>query len=58
VGKDEASAKEAYENEVQPVADCDGFRLIKLNLKAALPEVVTAGATIPDTDGELSLELA
>ncbi len=58
VGKDEQAARDNYEVEIQPLADSSGFRLIKLNLTAPLPEMIEATGTIPAEDGEVKLSVA
>ncbi len=39
VGKDEDEAKTAYEDTVQPLADCSGFRLLKITVNVPTPTV-------------------
>lgn len=52
VGKDEAAAREAYEAEIQNLSDCDGFRLVKVTVKAALPAVVELEVEAADEETE------
>ena len=47
IGKDEASARENYENDVQPLADCDGFRLVKVSVTVPLPEPIELEVEAP-----------
>ncbi len=56
IGIDEAVAREAYEATVQPLADCDGFRLVKVCVKVPLPAVVELTGEAPE-QGEAALEL-
>lgn len=39
LGKDEADAREAYENQIQALSECDGFRLIKVRVRVPLPAI-------------------
>jgi hypothetical protein len=48
VGKDEAAAREAYENEIQALSDADGFRLVKVTVNVPLPEVVELTGDAPE----------
>lgn len=55
VANDQERVKEVYEEDTQPFGDADGFRLVKLSLRVALPEVIEASGEIPDTDGPVAL---
>lgn len=57
VGKDADLAKEGYENDIQPVADAEGFRLVKVALTMPLPQVIEMTGTVP-ADGEATLAVA
>jgi len=48
VGKDLESAIEAYENEVQSIAESGGYRVVNLTLNVALPESVELSADVPN----------
>jgi len=48
VGKDEASAREAYENDIGALSDADGFRLVKVTVNVPLPEVVELTGDAPE----------
>ena len=59
VGKDEASARESYENDVQPLADANGFRLVKVSVTVPLPEVIELEVETPaETEEEASVSAA
>lgn len=50
VGTDECSAREAYEKSIQPLADCDGFRLVKLSVTMPLPVPIEIAVDVPEVD--------
>jgi hypothetical protein len=50
VGKDEADAREAYENTIQALTDCDGFRLVKLCVAVPLGAVVELTREAPTVE--------
>jgi hypothetical protein len=52
VGKDETSAREAYENDVQPLSDANGFRLVKVSVTVPLPEVIELEVEAPEVEEE------
>ena len=39
IGTDEAAARESYEENIQALSECDGFRLVKIKVKVSLPEI-------------------
>lgn len=41
------AARERYEEDVQSLADAEGFRVVKCTLKVALPECVVLSGTAP-----------
>jgi hypothetical protein len=47
VGKTAEDAREAYENEVQALADAEGFRTVRLLVTVPPPEVVELAGTAP-----------
>ncbi len=49
VGRTLEAAKEDYENNIQPMSDCEGFRVITLTVNVALPEAVELTGTAPDS---------
>jgi hypothetical protein len=50
MGKDEASAREAYENDVQSLAEANGFRLVKVAVTVPLPEVIELEVEAEDVE--------
>lgn len=55
-GKDEAGAREAYENEVGALNECDGFRLVKVAVNVPLPAIVEmTGQAEAQADGVLTV---
>ena len=44
------AAKEAYENDIGPLADADGFRVVRVNLSVPLPVVIEAAAEVEDDE--------
>ena len=57
VGNSADAARGQYESDIQPLADADGFRIVKLLVKIPLPEVVELVGTAP-AQGEASLMMA
>jgi hypothetical protein len=53
VGRDDASAKEAYENDVQTISDAGGFRLVKVRLAVPPPAAVELAGAVPAEGGAL-----
>ena len=49
VGKDEATAREAFENDIGALNEQDGFRLVKVTVAVPLP-------AIPELTGEAPAE--
>jgi hypothetical protein len=47
IGADEAGAREAYEENIQALTDCDGFRLVKVTVAVPLPSIVELAAATP-----------
>ena len=47
VGKDDADAKEKYEEQIQALSDADGFRIVRISLSVPLPEVVEIVGDVP-----------
>ena len=50
VGKDEASAKENYETDIQSLSDADGFRLVKVSVTVPLPQPIELEVEAPAED--------
>ena len=50
IGKDEASARENYESEIQSLSDADGFRLVKISATVPLPEPIELEVEAPAED--------
>ena len=40
VGKNEASTRESHENDVQQLAEANGFRLVKASMTVPLPQPI------------------
>lgn len=56
VGVTPEAARELYEQEVQSFGDCNGFRMIRIEIKAAVPEVVElAGEVNGESAGEAAV---
>jgi hypothetical protein len=59
VGKDFDAAKENYENDIGELASCDGgFRVVRVAVGVALPEVVELAGDAPDLCGSATLTVA
>ena len=41
---DEATARENYENDIGPLSDTDGFRIVKVSVNVPLPELIELSA--------------
>src|SRR5262245_11035177 len=41
IGTDAEAAREAYEENVQALNECDGFRIVKVRVRVPLPEIAT-----------------
>lgn len=52
VGNSREHAIEKYEEDIQAVADCEGFRLVKLDVSVPLPEAVTVDVNVPPGEGD------
>jgi hypothetical protein len=52
IGKDEASARENYESEIQSLSDADGFRLVKVSVTVPLPEPIELEVEAPAEDDQ------
>ena len=57
VGNDREAAIAEYENTIQPLADTEGFRIVRCMVKIALPEMVELTGTAP-SDGGATLTVA
>jgi prefoldin subunit 5 len=51
VGKDADEARASYEENIQALNECSGFRLVHVTVKAALPEALQLEATAPEQQG-------
>ena len=58
VGKDEASAREIYENDVQPLSDANGFRLVKVSVTVPLPTPIELEVEAPAETEEAAASAA
>lgn len=47
VGNSENAAKEKYEDDIGPLEDCTGFRMVRLVVQVPLPEMVEMIGTVP-----------
>lgn len=47
IGLDEPSARDTYEETIQALTDCDGFRLVKVTVAVPLPAVVELTGAVP-----------
>ncbi len=56
-GSSQEQAKEHYEHDVQPVADTDGFRLVKVTVSVPLPQTAELTGSVAD-DGPAVLTAA
>jgi hypothetical protein len=54
-GKDLAAAVEAYENEIQPIGDSGGYRVVNLAVAVALPVAVDLAGEAPEQSGAATL---
>lgn len=52
IGMCEQSARENYEESIGPLADCDGFRIVKVFLTIPLPEIQVIEVTATASDLE------
>ena len=57
VGNSPEAAREKYGEDVGPLEDTDGFRLVKVLLNVPLPEVVELAGDVPP-QGSASLTVA
>lgn len=49
-GKSEEEAREKYEEDIGPLAECSGFRLVKLTVSVPLPEPVELSGEASDVE--------
>ncbi len=57
VGKSEEDARNQYEADIQPLADCDGFRLLAFAVTTPLPEQVPVSVVIPAIEGKVAVKV-
>jgi hypothetical protein len=57
-GTTEDEARERFVENIEPLEDTTGFRLVRLNLTVPLPVAIEASGTVPETDGEVALTVA
>lgn len=58
IGLDADSARTSYEETIGPLAECDGFRLLKLALIAPVPEPICLTGWVAPEGGEVTLTVA
>ena len=56
-GKTPEAAREAYESDIGPLADCESFRCIKLLVEVPLPEMPVLTGAVPALPSRMGLTL-
>ncbi len=56
VGTSPEAAREAYEQDVGVLADCDGFRMVSVVVSASLPAQVELTVSVADEDSGASVK--
>jgi hypothetical protein len=58
IGKDVGAARESYENDIQALNECEGFRIVQVTLQVSVPAVAELTGVVSDSGEPTGLTTA